>query len=492
METKVKISSYKQLWGIFGISLALGVVFDYLFFKQMPGINFPVFVLLSLLAIFGLFKTLKVTYNPKVYWYVPLIVFFSVFVFIRDSEFMTFWNVVVTLGLVLLFLYHTLGYKIQQLSIVQYFRPFLFLPLKFVQRALNGAVQLVAGRLGFRNHETSKRVIRGIVIAAPLVLFFLVLFSSADLIFSEFLSRAFNWHINSETVFRFFEIVFVAGVFLGALLYMAENTTPHSLPLSPEEPKGHLSNVESYIVLGSLNGLFLLFLIVQFKYLFAGNSAITDFGFTFAEYARKGFWELVMVALLSFLVLWSFEKYAERKGTTSLVFRVLSIALLVQVLVVLASAFLRNAMYANAYGFTEIRFYTYVFIAWLAVVFLILAYKIVSHAQENKLAFGIVVSIIVFMAVLNFANPSAFIARKNVDRYFTTGKLDVYYLDQLSWDGVPQMIRVLKIQDPALQSEARDFFKSRLSERSYGPASWQSHHVSRTRGLNAIEEALKQ
>ncbi|HZD60956.1 MAG TPA: DUF4153 domain-containing protein, partial [Anaerolineae bacterium] len=63
-----------------------------------------------------------------------------------------------------------------------------------------------------------------------------------------------------------------------------------------------LAFTESVILLGSVNGLLAFFIVIQFTYLFGGAHNIAAQGFTYAEYAHRGFFELVAVALLSFVV----------------------------------------------------------------------------------------------------------------------------------------------------------------------------------------------
>ncbi len=46
------------------------------------------------------------------------------------------------------------------------------------------------------------------------------------------------------------------------------------------------------MLLGSINLLFAVFISVQFAYLFGGERNIAAQGFTFAEYAHRGFFEL--------------------------------------------------------------------------------------------------------------------------------------------------------------------------------------------------------
>src|SRR5207244_2088993 len=106
-------------------------------------------------------------------------------------------------------------------------------------------------------------------------------------------------------------ILLATWALTGGYSYIFEQTSPaDSAPHTA--PKPRIGNVESTIFLGSVNALFLAFIMVQLAYLFGGQANISAQGFTYAEYARKGFFELVAVAVAAFGLLWWSEKYISR------------------------------------------------------------------------------------------------------------------------------------------------------------------------------------
>jgi len=121
----------------------------------------------------------------------------------------------------------------------------------------------------------------------------------------------------------------------------------------------------------------LSFILFQLTYLFGGKANISLQGFTYAEYARRGFFELITVAAISLLLLLGVEKYVVKKEATHFgEFKILGTALVIQVGLIMASALRRLSLYEQAYGFTVLRLYSHVFIIFLAVVFGFLLYKI--------------------------------------------------------------------------------------------------------------------
>jgi len=80
----------------------------------------------------------------------------------------------------------------------------------------------------------------------------------------------------------------------------------------------------------------------------------------------------------------------------------------------MASAFMRLLLYEQAYGFTTLRLYSHSFVIWLALVFLFVLFKINFDKRDNTFAFRTFISMIMFLAFMNFLNPDSFIAKRNI------------------------------------------------------------------------------
>ena len=121
-------------------------------------------------------------------------------------------------------------------------------------------------------------------------------------------------------------------------------------------------------VLGLLDLLFVAFVAVQIRYLFGGaDRVVSTAGLTYAEYARRGFFELVTVdgasasgAAAGTLAPPSRGPRAGLPGAGRN-----PVALL---FVIMASAMQRMYLYVGEYGLTQLRFYVTAFMVWLAVV----------------------------------------------------------------------------------------------------------------------------
>ena len=116
--------------------------------------------------------------------------------------------------------------------------------------------------------------------------------------------------------------------------------------------------------------LFLVFVGIQFAYLFGGQANITLEGYTYAEYTRRGFFELLTVSVLTLgLILTLHWLVRSETGRQKVIFKGLSSLMIALVLVILASAFQRLLLYEIAYGYTQLRLYSHIFMVWLALLF---------------------------------------------------------------------------------------------------------------------------
>ena len=230
--------------------------------------------------------------------------------------------------------------------------------------------------------------------------------------------------------------------------------------------------------------LFLVFVVVQARWLFGGAALVQQTtGLTVAEYARRGFFELVTAAALVVPVLLVAEWATLREGPkqeTS--FRALATVLVLLVGVLLGSAVQRMVLYVQTFGLTEQRLYTTAFMVWVALVCGWLVLTVLRGARA-RFAFGALVQGTAVLAGLHLVNPDALITRVNVAHVSSAGFDAAYAAGKLSADAVPALIEALPRLSPSEQSEVA----RRLVLRWGAPAApdWRSWNwsVARARAL---------
>jgi hypothetical protein len=246
-----------------------------------------------------------------------------------------------------------------------------------------------------------------------------------------------------------------------------------------------LSITEVATALAALDLLFLLFVIVQFRYLFGGDALVqVTPDLTYAEYARHGFFELVFAVFLVVPVLLAADWLLERRARRSdLVFRSLAGVQIGLVLAIMASAFQRLRLYHASYGLTESRFYAMVLLSWIGAMLLWLA-TTVLRGRRDSFAFGALASGLATIALLFVINPDAIVARTNVARMASANapaRFDVAYAMSLSADAVPVLLDALpalprEVQCPLARHMLRRWSPDR--ERSVRSWSWSAARAS--------------
>lgn len=343
------------------------------------------------------------------------------------------------------------------------------------------------------------------LLALPVLTGFTLLLMAADSIFASYVNQIFSLRIPFDTEVFFSRLTLVllvtwtcAGGMLVALHSTRKPTAPvirgslpaegDTQPLTPPATSWRLLGwVEAVTVLVSVDLLFGGFMLIQTTYFFGGLDTLTRTGMTYAEYARRGFFELLAVACLALALLWLLALVTRREQPwQQLIFNATNALMILLVLGVLASAFQRMLLYEQAYGFTRLRIYTHSFMLWLALVLLLF---LVALLRERPRLFtaGSFVSALIYLALLNLANPDALIVRENVARYQESGKLDAFYLTTLSNDAIPALVDALAVvEDPERKIILRElgWRHSHLSAVA-AESGWPGWHLARARAVAA-------
>lgn len=230
-----------------------------------------------------------------------------------------------------------------------------------------------------------------------------------------------------------------------------------------------LGTVETVIILGLLDVLFLSFVVFQLPYLFGGMDFVQNTpDLKLADFARRGFGELVAVAFLVLPMLLASHWLLRRDNAKNeTIFRVLAGVQIALLFVIMASAMQRLVLLTGefGYGWTTVRFYPMVIMIWLAVVFVWFGWTVLRGRRSN-FAWGALWSAIVILGATNLMNPDDFIARKNIQLMQQGREFDAGYNASLSQDAVPVLISHLDQLSPRDQCTARMVLWGRMSSRN--------------------------
>jgi uncharacterized protein DUF4153 len=327
--------------------------------------------------------------------------------------------------------------------------------------------------------------VRGLAITLPVLIVFALLLAGADPIFAQArdtIANLFNqWDFLPRIVF----FVLLLVVVLGAYGYASSG--PATEPAGPGESHDRwLGSTERLMLLASVAVLFWLFLALQLGYLFGNLPSAPASGVTFAEYARRGFAELTFVASASALLIVGCERYGNDNRRRAL--RFLTFAVLAAVLLLLVSAFRRVLLYEAAYGFTTMRLYAQVYMCAVAAALLMLSLEVDDFDVNRLFRRSLAAATILFIA-LAYWNHEGWIARQNMDRFASTGKVDVDYLTRgLSPDAIPAVAERLESVPEPLRSQIRDAVRKQYAAHERGrQRAWFEWNLAGARARKAID-----
>ena len=310
-----------------------------------------------------------------------------------------------------------------------------------------GMLPLVLSDVSFRQVAGTRgasRTIAGVraaLVAIPLLLLFGSLFASADPVFARIVGDLFR--IDAETVVSHLLVTGVIAWLVGGLLratVLSSGHAPRTIPF----PDGALGLTEVSVALGSLVLLFAAFVAVQLRYFFGGAALVqTTAGLSYADYARRGFFELVTVAALVLPVLLAANALLRRDTPRAdRVYRTLAGTLLGLLFIIMYSAVRRMQLYVSVYGLSLDRLYATVFIGWLAIVFAWFAMTVL-RGREKRFVAGVLVSGWASLLALNIADPAGYVTRFDIARAGEGKEVDVRYIASLGADGAPDLTRYL-------------------------------------------------
>lgn len=353
-------------------------------------------------------------------------------------------------------------------------------------------------RTGSSKNRSLLKVGFGLLLTLPLLIVVIPLLASADTMFQEQISgwqkRIYKINLGSF-LFRTIWVVVVSS-YLFSYLWALKH--PRALPVKeiPDVDWGNcaieekrsitLDTTVALTVLVVVNAVYLLFTIVQFSYFFASGNGILPDGTNYAEYARRGFAELVLVTIINFsLLLGGIHGVKAEGGVREKIFLGVLLSMLVgSTVVMLISAHLRLSLYEEAYGYTITRILVHAFMIFLALLLLLSLVRVWLNRMPLLKPF-VVVSLVAWL-LINYINIDTIIAKNNIHRYTQIGKIDLSYFHSLSYDMIPYLVHYndTSVYKPEGLQEFLLAKKERLDGQD---SSWQAFNLSQYRAVEALK-----
>ena len=477
---------------VLGIALVLGGLGDLLLRATPWGINFLIWVtvivgLATLLARWG-----RVGTGGEGKWLVLVALVFAAGLVLRDSPVVVFLDLLGVLVSLSLAVWLGRSGSLRHAGILDYVLGGVYTGALTSAGPIPVSVADIEWREAVRGRWKGQAlaVSRGVLLAAPLLLLFGTLLVAADAIFERLVIEVFGFDL-AEVFSHLSLITFFAWITSGLLWAGLMARVPDNFAI-PRPRVLSLGIVEVGIVLGLLDLMFLTFVVIQVRYLFGGTGRVAaTAGLTYAEYARRGFFELVTVTALALplLLIAHWLLRAENRAHERL-FRALAGIMVVLLFVVVTSALQRMYLYQQEFGLTELRLYTTIFMVWISVVLLWFVLTVL-RAGRDRFAFGALLAGFAAIFAINVMNPDALIASTNIDRMEAGKRFDAHYLTTLSADAVPVLVKALpEIGDTRLWKDYT-VEQAVVDRWEIRQADWRTWNLGRSRARQLVRSHVE-
>lgn len=478
-------------------AVVLGILGDALLHTEGLGINLALWVLGALIALAWLERERGRALEATTWAFaIPVVFFASTFAW-RATEALDVFNMLAMLSAFGLLAISLAGWppSLVRATLPQYV-------LSALSLGFSGAVGgplLVVQDGGLTAESTRSRrgdvlaIARGLLIALPLLLIFGALLTSADQRFADLIDTFISIDV-AETAQHIAFAGFVAWVTAGYV--RAAIVARRPLGVEPEQIRpfrARLGIVELAVPLALLDLLFLAFVILQLPYLFGGAAHVQQAaGLTVAEYARHGFFELVVASVLVLPVLLGGAALVRREGARDArVFAGLAAATLVLVAVMMLSALQRMSLYAASFGLTEDRIYATAIMVWLVLVFSVFAATSL-RGRPAGFTLGAIVAAWFVVAALDAINPQAIVVRTNTQRAAAGAKFDAAYVASLGPDATPALVAAAARVPDGERCTLLSGLDRIAKDRDRGlPTDWRWWNASRVRAFQAAHRAAE-
>ena len=263
-----------------------------------------------------------------------------------------------------------------------------------------------------------------------------------------------------ETIFdKLFTHVWslIFGVPIGMYVYASLYTSAHPVPdgfnaencVNAENKMKFAPPLVGAVAIAPLFFLYFVFIAAQRDYYKAILTSTLPDAYTFAEFARDGFFRLCVVAAINAIALILLRVFSKKTkaGKISPVVKTYTVILSLVTIVISGTAISQMIMYVSTYGLTRMRLYALWFMALLVLLFIVTILK--QFIEKLPFASTALVICVLCFGLLAVPDSDAFIARHNYNCAIegSTHELDVNYLAEHTPSSVPVLCEIVENGD---------------------------------------------
>ncbi len=285
-----------------------------------------------------------------------------------------------------------------------------------------------------KRRKTVIQIMTGLACSVPLLAVVISLLIRSDDAFGSLAGKVF---VNfGERAVQTILVIFLAPLIFSLILTLKQLERKETTVKS--EKKLPVAALAAFLSAMSIS--YVTYLFSQLAYFFDSFSGILPEGyrFSYAEYARKGFFELCAIAAINFTVVFV-TVLLSRRGRLPKIIAALDLFICLFTVILTATVMAKIVMYIKEYGMTVLRIGTGAFMVLMFAVFVALILR--CFTPKAKVLQTALVSAGIILLILGAGNIDSFIAEYNYNAY-KTGKLekiDAGYMLELGDSGVPYL-----------------------------------------------------
>ena len=198
-----------------------------------------------------------------------------------------------------------------------------------------------------------------------------------------------------------------------------------------------------------------------------------------------------MIVSLINLVTILIAKNREKEQNYNKYIRIMCLLMVAFTFIILLSSAVRMYFYESIFGYTLLRLLVYCSLFTEAIL-LIPTIMYIIDKKINLVKTYLTIVIIIYVCI-NFANFDNIIAKRNIDRYIETGKIDIYYLEmQTSTDAINQMFRILETNTNLdnIKQETKKYLNTLYDKLKAENMDFRDANISKIFAKNLIEKRL--
>lgn len=410
------------------------IITTFFLYDNFAGILVPAEVLLTIGMIGFVLKKKNLRFKAKSIPLMIIMLLLGISCTLTMST-MLFWNHVVCFCVMILLLLENFC-DTKDWEFLNYVREFF----ATVGKSLGSMMDVYTDSVAYikspkKKEMTAKSYIGiGVMICIPLLLVVLALLSAADAVFKTVLEA----FIPEEITFSFvcgvilFFLVTIMFSYAGMKYFYHRTTDVEGKEFIKKEALVGITILVPMLI------TYAIFCGIQVYYLFLGHGTLPE-GYTFAKYAREGFFELLAVSFINLVLILLFQWIFKE----SKVLKVLLLLTSLATYVMGASSAYRMVLYVKAYNLTILRVFVFWALIVIGIFLLGMMIKIVNE-RFPLFTYGLYVFCVCFL-ILSFSRPDYQVAKYNVANEEVEGRLDTRYLTyDLSMDAAPIIAQYAK------------------------------------------------